>query len=128
MAWKGRRRSGLPPGERKKNPQLFHRSQSMRPFSRLSPSTRFGITLASSLVAALFAASAAEARITSIVIDCARSQSPTFCPGQSPTFGGLSFGSVGQYEKLRGRAFGELRPTSRHNEVITDISLAPRNA
>ncbi len=46
----------------------------------LSPSTRFGITLASSLVAALFAAPAAEARITSIVIDCARSQSPTFCP------------------------------------------------
>jgi Alpha/beta hydrolase domain len=94
----------------------------------LSPGTRFGITLASSIVAALIAAPAAEARITSIVIDCARSQSPTFCPGQGPTFGGLSFGGVGQYEKLRGRAFGELEPLKRQNEVITDISLAPRNA
>ena len=35
---------------------------------------------------------------------------------------------VGQYEKLRGRAFGELEPLKRQNEVITDISLAPRNA
>jgi Alpha/beta hydrolase domain len=100
----------------------------MKYLSRLSVSTRFRITLASSLVAALFAAPAAEARITSIVIDCAKSQSPTFCPGQSATFGGLSFGAVGQYEKLRGTAFGQLRPTSRPNEVITDISLAPRNA
>ena len=31
---------------------------------------------------------------------------------QSPTFGGISFGEVGQYEKLRGRAFGELDPQS----------------
>jgi hypothetical protein len=64
----------------------------MRHFPGLSRRTRFGITLASSLVAALVAAPAAEARITQIVIDCSRSQSPTFCPGQSPTFGGLSFG------------------------------------
>jgi hypothetical protein len=100
----------------------------MRHFPGLSRRTRFGITLASSLVAALLAAPAAEARITHIVIDCARSQSPTFCPGQSPTFGGLSFGGVGQYEKLRGTAFGELDPLDQHNDVITDISLAPRNA
>ena len=100
----------------------------MRYFPGLSRRTRFGITLASSLVAALLAAPAAEARITHIVIDCARSQSPTFCPGQSPTFGGLSFGGVGQYEKLRGTAFGELDPLDQHNDVITDISLAPRNA
>jgi Alpha/beta hydrolase domain len=100
----------------------------MRHFPGLSRRTSFGITLASSLVAALVAAPAAEARITHIVIDCARSQSPTFCPGQSPTFGGLSFGTVGQYEKLRGTAFGELDPLDQHNDVITDISLAPRNA
>ena len=68
----------------------------------------------------------AEARITSIVIDCARSQSPTFCAGQSATFGGTSFGTVGQYEKLRGTAFGELDPTDSRNAVITDIELAPR--
>ena len=70
----------------------------------------------------------AEARITSIAIDCARSQSPTFCPGQSPTFGGMSFGSVGQYEKLRGTAHGEVDPLDPRNSVITDIALAPRNA
>src|SRR5262245_42083207 len=98
----------------------------MRP--GLSRRTRFGFTLASSLVAALFAVPSAEARITKIVIDCARSQSPSFCPGTTATFGGLSFGSVGQYEKLRGTAFGELDPLKRQNEIITDLSLAPRNA
>ena len=47
---------------------------------------------------------------------------------QSPTFGGTSFGEVGQYEKLIGRAFGELDPENPLNTVITDIQLAPRNA
>src|SRR5215470_15954793 len=100
----------------------------MRHLLGLPRSTYLAFTLASSLVAALFATPAAEARITRIVIDCARSQSPTFCAGQSPTFGGLSFGAVGQYEKLRGTASGELDPLKRQNEVINDISLAPRNA
>ena len=63
---------------------------------------------------------AAGSGIRSIVIDPAQSQ--------SPTFGGLSFGSVGQYEKLRGAAFGELDPADRRNAVITDIGLAPVNA
>ena len=61
----------------------------------------------------------AEARITSVTWD-ARSQ--------SPAFGGLSFGTVGQYEKLRGTATGELDPNDPRNKVITDIELAPRNA
>jgi len=73
----------------------------------------------------LVATPGAEARITSIVIDCARSQSPTFCPAQSPTFGAVSFGSVGQYEKLRGTAFGELDQTDPRNAVITDIEFVP---
>lgn len=47
---------------------------------------------------------------------------------QSPTFDGVSFGRVGQYEKLVGRAFGELDPENPLNKVITDIPLAPRNA
>jgi len=47
---------------------------------------------------------------------------------QAPTFGGVSFGEVGQYEKLVGRAFGELDPDSSLNAVITDLALAPRNA
>ena len=70
----------------------------------------------------------AEAAITKITVDCTKSQSPTFCPGQSPTFEGKSFGTVGQYEKIRGTAFGELNPLDPHNAVITDIALAPRNA
>jgi len=61
----------------------------------------------------------AEARITSVTWD-ARSQ--------SPAFGGLSFGTVGQYEKLRGTATGELDPNDPRNKVITDIELAPHNA
>jgi hypothetical protein len=47
---------------------------------------------------------------------------------ESPTFGGKSFGSVGQYEKLVGRAYGEVDPNDPRNSVITDLSLAPRNA
>ncbi|NOT54825.1 MAG: hypothetical protein HOP18_09495, partial [Deltaproteobacteria bacterium] len=47
---------------------------------------------------------------------------------QSPAFDGLSFGEVGQYQQLVGRAFGELDPESPLNMVITDIALAPRNA
>src|SRR3989454_1147276 len=80
-------------------------------------------------VAAAFALSAqlAEARITRIEFDPTRSQAPTYFAGQSPTFGGLSFGSVGQYEKLRGTAFGELDPNDTRNKRITGIELAPRN-
>ena len=46
---------------------------------------------------------------------------------ESPTFEGRSFGSVGQYEKLRGTAYGELDPTDPRNAVITDLDLAPVN-
>ena len=62
----------------------------------------------------------AEARITRIEIDPLRSQ--------SPTFDGLSFGKVGQYEKIFARASGEVDPSDRRNALITDINLAPRNA
>ena len=68
--------------------------------------------------ATLFSVPVAEARITSIVITSTL----------SPTFGGLSFGTVGPYEKLRGTAFGELDPLAPGNSVITDLELAPRNA
>ncbi|GAB3030875.1 alpha/beta hydrolase domain-containing protein [Spirosoma pulveris] len=47
---------------------------------------------------------------------------------QSPTFEGKVFGRVGAYEKLRGKAYGELDPNSPKNALITDIALAPRNA
>ena len=47
---------------------------------------------------------------------------------ESPAFDGKSFGEVGQYEKVRMRAFGEVDPNDPRNAVIADIQLAPRNA
>src|SRR5262249_23428773 len=46
---------------------------------------------------------------------------------ESPTFGGYSWPGVGQYEKIVGKAFGELDPKDPRNEVIVDLQLAPRN-
>ncbi len=77
-------------------------------------------TLMALAVAAVLAAPLAEARITRIEIDAARSQ--------SPTFGGFSWPNVGQYEKIAGKAFGEVDPHDRQNRVIVDIEFAPRNA
>jgi hypothetical protein len=47
---------------------------------------------------------------------------------ESPTFEGRSFGDAGQYQKLIGRATGEVDPTDPRNSVIADLSLAPTNA
>ncbi len=47
---------------------------------------------------------------------------------QSPAFDGRVFGQVGAYEKLRGKAYGEIDPTSPQHTIITDIRFAPRNA
>ena len=58
----------------------------------------------------------AAARITKIQIN-----------SREIAFGGQSFGSVGQYETLRGVAWAEVDPDDPLNEVITDIKLAPRN-
>ena len=43
-------------------------------------------------------------------------------------FDGRSFGAVGPYEKIVGRAYGEVDPRDRRNALINDIQLAPRNA
>src|SRR5712664_3102303 len=59
----------------------------------------------------------AEARITKIQITTM----------ESPTFGGYSWPGVGQYEKIVGKAFGEVDPSDPKNAVIVDIGLAPRN-
>ena len=77
---------------------------------------RMKVVLAAALV--LVAASAADARITKIQI----------LQKESPTFGGYAFKDVGQYEKLVGKAYGELDPNDSRNAVIVDIKLAPRNA
>src|SRR5206468_6250486 len=47
---------------------------------------------------------------------------------ESPTFGGYSWPGVGQYEKVVGKAFGEVDPFDTKNAVIVDLQLAPRNA
>src|SRR6185436_18173809 len=47
---------------------------------------------------------------------------------QTPAFGGYSWPGVGQYEKIVGKAFGELDPNDAKNSVIVDLQFAPRNA
>jgi hypothetical protein len=60
----------------------------------------------------------AEARITRIEVTSV----------ESPTFGGTAFGSVGPYEKLRGKMYGEVDPANPVNAVIFNLDKAPRNA
>src|SRR5258706_2854997 len=66
----------------------------------------------------LLDASASEARVTRIEITSK----------QSPAFGGYAFTGVGAYEKIAGKAYGELDPKDPKNAVIVDIRLAPKNA
>src|SRR5215467_13019661 len=47
---------------------------------------------------------------------------------EAPTFGGYSWPGVGQYEKIVGKAFGELDPSDPKNAVIVDLQLAPKNS
>jgi hypothetical protein len=51
----------------------------------------------------------------------------TITAKESPTYQGQTFGGV-QYERIIGTASGEIDPTDRHNAIIQDIRLAPRNA
>jgi hypothetical protein len=59
----------------------------------------------------------AQARVTQVVITAT----------ESPTFGGKSFGAVGQYERVSGQIVGEVDPKNPVNAVIVDIDLAPKN-
>jgi hypothetical protein len=79
---------------------------------RLAPALCAAFALGAPLVA--------DARITRIEIDAAKSE--------SPTFGGYAWPKVGQYEKIVGIAYGEVNPHDRQNRVIVDIEFAPRNA
>src|SRR6516165_1841398 len=75
------------------------------------------VTLACVLIAAC-AAVPAQAHVKKIQITTK----------ESPTFGGYSWPGVGQYEKIVGKAFGELDPKDSKNAVIVDLQLAPKNA
>ena len=66
----------------------------------------------------MLAAPFAEARITRVEITGI----------ERPAFGGYSWPGVGQYEKIVGKAYGEVDPTDPKNSLIVDIGLAPRNA
>src|SRR5262249_30733233 len=70
------------------------------------------------VAAMMFTAVHASAAVTKIQITAK----------ESPTFGGYSWPGVGQYEKIVGKAFGELDPTDPKNAVIVDLQLAPKNA
>jgi hypothetical protein len=85
----------------------------------LAKSTRSALLAAAAtgVLAATMAATAADARVTRIVIE----------KKTSPAFNGANFGSAGQYETLTGKAYGELDPKDPHNAIITDIQLAPKN-
>jgi hypothetical protein len=80
-------------------------------FVRLSISAVFMITVLLSVT------SAAHARVTSIQII-----------SRERAFGGYSFPKVGAYERIVGKGFGEISPSDRHNKMIVDLALAPRNA
>jgi hypothetical protein len=45
-----------------------------------------------------------------------------------PAFGGRNFGEIGGYERVIGKAYGEVDPQSPSNSMIQDIALAPKNA
>jgi hypothetical protein len=47
---------------------------------------------------------------------------------ESPALDGRSFGSVGQYERLRGLAYGAVDPSDPRHSDIVNLDLAPRNA
>ena len=74
--------------------------------------------LALALTTAVATAGVAEARLVRIEI-VAR---------ESPALEGRTFGDVGQYEKLRGKAYGEIDSRDARNRLIADLELAPRNA
>lgn len=80
----------------------------------LRPATLLAFSLLALAAAGLRPANAA---VTKIVVESK----------QSPAFDGRTFGEAGQYEILKGKAYGEVDPRDRHNSIITDLDLAPRN-
>src|SRR5215467_512367 len=63
------------------------------------------------------ASATAQARITRIEIT-----------KTEPAFAGQTFGAVGAYERVTGKAYGEVDPAAEANAIIQDIARAPRNA
>jgi hypothetical protein len=69
------------------------------------------------LFVTIFLTSVADARITKIVIE-----------KREPFANGHEFPVTGAYEKLVGKAYGEIDPKNPLNKVIVNLDRAPRNA
>ncbi|HET6970321.1 MAG TPA: hypothetical protein VFH92_04285, partial [Phenylobacterium sp.] len=76
--------------------------------------TRRRLLAATSLLAVVLPAPAAQARLVRIEIEKVAPAKPQ--PGAQP------------YEIVSGHFFGELDPKDPHNQIITDLAGAPRNA
>lgn len=85
---------------------------------RVRRQARWAFAAAVAIVFAACTGGPAQARVTKIKI----------ISKESPTFGGYSWPGVGQYEKIVGKAFGELDPSDPKNSIIVDLQLASRNA
>ena len=78
----------------------------------------YGVALIAATFIAPLVAANASAQITRI----------DFQVVESPAFDGQRFGDIGQYERLRGVAYGEVDPEDvRHREIV-NITQAPLNA
>ena len=73
--------------------------------------------LATTAVLMALAPAASQARIVRVEIT-----------QTTPAWGGRNFGEVGGYERVIGKAYGEIDPQSPSNAMIQDIALAPKNA
>ena len=79
--------------------------------------TRFGQALCTTVVIALLITADAFAQITQIDLQVV----------ESPALDGQSFGQVGQYERLRGVANGEVDPSDPRHREIVNLENAPHN-
>jgi hypothetical protein len=79
---------------------------------------RIAVAVAGALAASgAFVITPADARIVRIEMSAA-----------TPAYGGVAIGTVGAYERITGKAFGEVDPNSRFNNIIVDVGNAPKNA
>ena len=70
-----------------------------------------------SCLAVVASASAAFAQVTRIEIT-----------SRQPMNNGQGVGTAGPFEIIRGKVYGEVDPHDRHNVIIQDLDLAPRNS
>ncbi len=82
-----------------------------------TPFSATAIACCLSLTGVVLCGASVEARVTQVVIT----------KTESPTYGGKSFGTAGQYERISGQIVGEVDPNDPVNGIIVDIGLAQKN-